>query len=569
MEEFHDLWNQFDTGEIDKLNLAKNNLCQKMLELVEGAKKEEIRLELSLLWFIFILQQMLEHFDNVTLDKLTPEIEQLIQKSDEKTLGYYKKRHDETKSTLNKWRYSLACWLMMPKKNPVFLDDAINSLISSSQKHMKEKEYGDTIHLLVSAFNLAKVYNFTKNNSKISDVALEVFYNVANTTNARWMIEPAEIFAHLSKQADYNLVNNMITILHKEADRFHKKNSHHLQQSLLEVSVNLCSFTNLDTDLREKLKKEIRTMIAESHEDDANKRFESENPMAAVSFYKEAQTEYERAGNHQKAEDLNEKIRQATRNIQYNEFKYKIVLPELKLAGNNGYELVISFCDNNDNIPSIQDVTNLTKDLMKQNPISSMFSNVTFNKNNPVSYANDTKSILESRIKQQTIWRIRLTENRLALEVKKLEEEKKITESDFVMFLTDTGLYDNDQLTIIKSGISDHFRGNYISSVHTLIPQVEGTLRLLLKMKGVSTLKTKRDIIMDSELGSLLAKPEVVKIIGEDFTNYIKTKYSDPDGINLRNNVSHALSSLSDFKYETSITLIQTIFKLAKLSVKQ
>jgi hypothetical protein len=249
--------------------------------------------------------------------------------------------------------------------------------------------------------------------------------------------------------------------------------------------------------------------------------------------------------------------------------RHTITLPELKLNGDNGYHLVISFCEHSENIPSLEWVTNLTKELIEKNPISSLFSTISFNRNNPTSYANDTESNLETRIKQQTIQFIRLAESRLHLEVKRLEEEKKITELDFVTFLTDIGLYDEDQLTIIKSGISEHFRGNYISSIHTLIPQVEGTLRLLLKLKGVSTLKAKRNIIMDSELGSLLAKPEVIAILGEDFANYLKVKYSDPDGINLRNNVSHALSPLSDFNYETSITIIQTIFKLAKLSVKQ
>ncbi|MGB9004003.1 MAG: DUF4209 domain-containing protein, partial [Nitrosotalea sp.] len=358
-------------------------------------------------------------------------------------------------------------------------------------------------------------------------------------------------------------------ILHREANRHHIKNDHYLQQSLLETSVELCDLTNLDVILRDKLRNEIRTMIAESHEDDANNRLEAENPMVAVSFYREAQIWYERAGKHEEANKLNEKIREATGEIVYDEVKHEMIIPELKLNGSNGYQLVISFCNHSENIPSLEWVTNLTKELIEKSPISSLFNTVTFNRNNPISYANDTESNLESRIKQQTIQFIRLTESRLYLEVKRLEEKKKITELDFVTFLTDIGLYDEDQLTIIKSGIADHFRGNYISSIHTLMPQVEGTLRLLLKMYGISTLKTKRDIIMDRELGSMLVEPEVVSVLGEDFVNYLKTKYADPDGMNLRNNVSHALSPISDFNYETSITLIQTIFKLAKLSVSK
>lgn len=568
MEELEKLWNEFDSNEVDRLNLEKSNLCEKMLQMANGKKKEEIQLELNLLWFIFVTQKILERINEINLDKLLPYIEPFIQKCNNSTFEYYEKRSKETKSRLNKWRYSFACWLIQSKKNPIFIDEALSSLIVCSLQHMVKKEYSDTIHLLVSAFNLSRLYNITKHNSAISEAALKIFYSFANTEYARWIIEPEQVFAALNKSTDYNLINNMITILHREANRFLSKNNHHLHQSLLEVSIELCNLTNLDTTLRDKLRNEIRIMIAESHEDDANKRVQANNSMAAVHFYREAQLWYEQAGKPDKAKELNEKIRDASGKIEYNEFKTEITLPELKLDGNNGYQLVNSFCNYSENIPSLDWITDLTKDLIKQHPISTAVSNITFNKTNPVSYANDDVSILESRIRQQTIFTIRITESRLALAVKKLEEEKKLTESDFVTFLSDIGLYDNDQLTIIKSGIQDHFKGNYIASIHTIMPQIEGTIRSLLKTNGVSILKTKRDIIMDSELGSLLSNPEVMDILGKDFINYLKTKYADPDGINLRNNVSHALSPLSDFSYETSITLIHTIFKLAKLSVK-
>lgn len=569
MEDFRDLWNQYDTGEIDKLNLEKSNICKKMFEITEGKQRDEVQLELNLVSFIFVIQQILERPNGITLDDLTEFTKQFVKNCDTTTFEYFKKRYEETKSSLNKWRYAFACWLISPKKDPIFINNTVSTLITCSEIHLRAGEYRETTQLLLSAFNLVKLYNILSFNIILSELALRIFYSVTGTANARWMLEPVEIFAMLNKSADYNLVNNMITNLHREADNVHKKNNHLLQQSFLETSIELCHLTSLETALKDKLRNEIRSMVAESLEDDADNRRKIKNSMAAVSFYKNAQTWYERAGKHEKVNELNKKIRDASGEIVYQEFKHEITLPELNLKGNNGYELVKSFCDYNENIPSLEWVTNLTKDLMKQFPISSLFPNITFNKYNPTSYANDEASILESKIKQQTIWSLKLLESRLSLAVKKLEEEKKLTESDFVTYLTDIGLYDEDQLTIIKSGIADHFRGNYIASIHTLMPQVEGTLRSLLKAKGISVLKTKREIIMDSELGSLLAKPEVTSILGEDFVNYLKVKYADPDGINLRNNVSHALSLLSDFNYETSVTLIQTIFKLAKLSVTQ
>ena len=79
---------------------------------------------------------------------------------------------------------------------------------------------------------------------------------------------------------------------------------------------------------------------------------------------------------------------------------------------------------------------------------------------------------------------IRLGENRLSLAVKTLENEKKITANDFIKFFEQYSTKDSEQKPFLKSGIESHFRGDYISSLHTLIPQIEGTLRRVFEKKG-------------------------------------------------------------------------------------
>ena len=127
-------------------------------------------------------------------------------------------------------------------------------------------------------------------------------------------------------------------------------------------------------------------------------------------------------------------------------------------------------------------------------------------------------------------------------------------------------MHDQEQLPILKSGIENHFKGDYIASIHTLIPQIEGTLRLVLNKKDVSTMKTKRNEIMDNELGGILNKPEVSEILGVNLTHYLKTKYSDPAGLNHRNEVSHALTSISEFKHSTSLSVIYDLMILSSFT---
>ena len=60
-------------------------------------------------------------------------------------------------------------------------------------------------------------------------------------------------------------------------------------------------------------------------------------------------------------------------------------------------------------------------------------------------------------------------------------------------------------------------------------------------------LRNKEDQILDSELGPMLHDERTPELIGEDLINYIQIKYADPDGINQRNKVSHALNPMVDF----------------------
>ena len=148
---------------------------------------------------------------------------------------------------------------------------------------------------------------------------------------------------------------------------------------------------------------------------------------------------------------------------------------------------------------------------------------------------------------------------------KKFQDENKILLEDFIKFFEDRKIYDVDQLQILKSGIENHFKNDHIASIHTLIPQIEGTLRMVLSKTGISTLKTKRDIIMDNELGGILNKPETTEILGVDLIYYLKTKYSEPTGINQRNEVSHALASISNFNHANSLSIIQDLMVLISI----
>ncbi len=531
-----------------------------LYSVTDEKMKQTIQTEWNLQGFYFQVHNFIENEQGFKLSDISPYVNKFKELCDDNTVTYYKKRFETTPSILNKSRYAFGCWFLTHE--PKYLEEFIGLLLNSTQ--FSDRKASEKVHFLITAYNLSKIYNIDRYLNDIGTLTLSFFYNFLNKEPVGWVIRPITIFSKIYKSADFNLINNLISNLHREANRYFQEGNFSAQQFLLNTSLQLTHLTNLDNSLKEKLKAEIHTMIAESQEFDGNQRWKKNEAMGAVWCFENAIKEYQKAGKQDKINSLNENIR-ASQDIQWHETRMEFSMHSLKLDGNNGLELTNSICNIREKIPNLEQITQQAQEQMAENPISNMFSKTTFNTKNPVSHDDGGDSRLISEIRRLTVWTIQLAENRLSLTVKPLEKENKISSQDFIKFFEDMQIYDDNHLPILKSGIENHFKNDYIATIHTLIPQIEGTLRLVLEKKRVSVLKTKNDVIMDNELGGILNKPEIVQILGSDLAHYLKTKYTESAGLNQRNEVSHSLSSISIFNHATSLSIIQDLMIISSI----
>ena len=65
------------------------------------------------------------------------------------------------------------------------------------------------------------------------------------------------------------------------------------------------------------------------------------------------------------------------------------------------------------------------------------------------------------------------------------EDDGRVSADDHVGCVTSFGIRLGPAAALIKAGIERHYEGDYASSIHILLPQVESTLRTLLKHNGV------------------------------------------------------------------------------------
>jgi len=565
-ENWEKLWEEFDNKDEDKLGLEKINICTKIFEQVQEPQKTKIQRELVLLQHFRILEMNYENFENPDIKRISEEIEFFVSNCDEKSYDYYSKRFSETHSFLNKWRYAFACWLLNKSKTDNF-ENAISSLTDYIEKKSRGKNYKENFHYIVIRYIVPKIYGVKKHDEKFTQTLIQQVLDIDNTENIRWSLEPIEVLCQITKPISKDIFNKLITIEHRTANQLRKEGHHFGEQRHLNLTIELCDAADIDSDIRDNLKKEIHSMLAESFVDAAEKCIEVNRAMASVMFYQKAVNEYQMAGMDIDSE-LFEKVRNATDKIEWVEARHTMQIPKIMIKGENGPELVNSISNLMPQIINQDQVVASTKELLKNNPISMAVTHFAFNAKSPTKVSITDEEILESKIMEENIRSISIGESWLANGVKELEEQGKISAQHIIDYLKGIGLHDEEQIKFIESGISEHFKGNHISSIHTLVPQIEGTLRSLLNVKGILTLKKYRQTIMDKELGGILSDSDVENFLGRDLVTFLKIKFTDYDGINFRNDVSHALRPLSDFNHAYSFSLIHVILILTNLTLK-
>jgi hypothetical protein len=95
---------------------------------------------------------------------------------------------------------------------------------------------------------------------------------------------------------------------------------------------------------------------------------------------------------------------------------------------------------------------------------------------------------------------------------------------------------------IYAQGLLSGLYGDYLLSLHLLIPQVENSIRNLLNRNNVITTSLNSDGIQEEfDLARLLDMPETAKIFHEDLIFGLKGTLTSKFGINFRNLLAHGL----------------------------
>jgi hypothetical protein len=99
-----------------------------------------------------------------------------------------------------------------------------------------------------------------------------------------------------------------------------------------------------------------------------------------------------------------------------------------------------------------------------------------------------------------------------------------------------------DRAEYFSKGLALGFRGDFIASLHILVPQIEHLLRYLLKQCGVITTALDSDGIEEEwPLGRILSSPEIPNILPERLIFVLRSILTEKTGANIRNLFLHGL----------------------------
>lgn len=128
-----------------------------------------------------------------------------------------------------------------------------------------------------------------------------------------------------------------------------------------------------------------------------------------------------------------------------------------------------------------------------------------------------------------------------ALEAMQLE--CYLTLLDFAHLTGHAGIVPRDRVDVVAQGLYAGYCGDYVQSIHILVPQFEHMVRVALQDAGAhTTTHDANGLDMEIGLSNLVDKTQMTEVFGDDLTFTIRSIMCEQEGPNLRNAVAHGMA---------------------------
>ncbi len=134
------------------------------------------------------------------------------------------------------------------------------------------------------------------------------------------------------------------------------------------------------------------------------------------------------------------------------------------------------------------------------------------------------------------------------------QDQDIITAQDFLPLVLNSPFVPIGREFIYASGLFAGLDGDYLTSIHLLIPQLENSIRYILTNNGIIALGLDQNGIQNEyDLNVTLKMRELNEIVSEDIVFDLRGLLIERYGSNLRNRMAHGLIDYNEYKFSFEI----------------
>ncbi|WP_158774283.1 DUF4209 domain-containing protein [Cobetia sp. L2A1] len=216
-------------------------------------------------------------------------------------------------------------------------------------------------------------------------------------------------------------------------------------------------------------------------------------------------------------------------------------------------------------IPKKEQIEQQVLELAKSYPLTYLFTKTLQDyKGRPIATIGGIENDLEGNIIHQLSQNMNINAFFLRSSFKKTLAIYETSAEKMTDYVYKSSIFEESQKNLVHSGIQAYLNEDYISAIHTLVPQAEAAVRTLVDLMGGATLrKNRQGGLQLRTFDDLLRDESVESCFGVDSSFYFRILLTDQRGWNIRNNVCHGISPANAFNYSTADRIMHVILCLA------
>lgn len=497
-------------------------------------------------------------------------------------LDWLAKRAQATPSPIHAAHLADVCWDLAPKKDPAHARLASDKYIECAKEYWEAGfgvDFGEAVR---RAAELAATIKDGARLATITDFLLARLEELDKRKEYRYCLDLADALEKARQAPPSEAVQARILEILDNAAAYYRENHPKKDGSLgpsdapnerFSRSFNERKFALAKAWKRNDVTAEaVKLDQAQSYEREAEK---APNELARLIFLQDAEKLYGELGKSVEQDRIRVAMSKAGKLAEsgFKEVRGEVQIPHEEieayikpLIGVDLAESLKQLSAAPHFIPDLDSSKKSAAEGKKKFPFQAIVPKIILKDGHVVAAASTEEELLEFAVVRDFVIGIKIGGIFRSHLFERLRKEQGLSKDGLIAHFREWGCCKEKHLEFLGVGLDHYFKDDFISAVHVLVPQFEDMLRGFLELAGqpISDPQRGRFFILDS----LLKNAVLIQVGQENLIMWYRLSLSDPEGINLRNEVAHGLSSPKIMTKETVELVIHLLLSLTRFNLE-